>query len=365
MKIKDITRELERIAPLSYQEDYDNAGLIIGNPDDEVSGILLSLDTTEEVIDEAIELKMNMIVAHHPIVFKGLKKFNGKNYVERAVLKAIRNNIAIYAAHTNLDNVLANGVNRKFAEKMGLNDLSILQPKRENLVKVVIYVPAKNAARVKDAIFSAGGGHIGNYSECSFSVNGTGSFRPEEGSNPVIGEHGKREELEEVRIEVIVQNYKSQRMVDAVREVHPYDEMAYDIFPLENYDTYTGAGVLGYLQEPMEKADFLAMLKKNMNLPLIKHTAYSGKIRKVAVCGGAGSFLVHRAMAEKADAFITSDLKYHEFFDAEKSMLLCDIGHYESEISTLEIFYDVFKEKFPTFAVAFCKTSTNPIQYYQ
>ncbi len=365
MKIKDIVREIENIAPLSYQEDYDNAGLIIGNAEDEVTGILLSLDTTEEVVEEAIRQKMNLIIAHHPIIFKGLKKINGKNYVERTVIKAIQNNIAIYAAHTNLDNVLENGVNMKFARKLGLTGLEILQPKQDMLVKVVVFTPVKDADRIKDAIFESGGGGMGNYSECSFSVTGRGTFRPGENASPAVGEKNKREGIDEVRIEVIVPAAGAGRLIEAVKQVHPYEEMAYDILPLKNEDRETGSGVWGYLPEPMDTGQFLAMLKQSMALPLIKHTGYTGMVHKVAVCGGAGSFLIQAAMREKADAYVTSDLKYHEFFDAENRLLLCDIGHYESEISTLEIFYEVIKEKFPTFAVAFCRTSTNPIQYYQ
>mgnify|MGYP000465743166 CR=1 FL=1 len=365
MKIRDIIQEIEHIAPLEYQEDYDNAGLIIGHPEDEVSGILLSLDTTEEVIEEAASQGKNLIIAHHPVVFRGLKKFNGKNYVERAVMLAIKKGIAIYAAHTNLDNVLRNGVNRKFADKVGLTGLRILSPKRQNLVKVSIYVPYGNADTIKDALFAGGAGEIGEYSECSFTMKGEGTFKPGVLANPAIGQAGKRESVEEGRVEVIIPEHKAFRLIEQVRAVHPYEEMAYDIFPLSNENPEVGSGVYGFLPEPLETNDFLALLKEKLNLPLIRHTAFMGKIRKVAVCGGAGSFLTKAALGIKADAYITSDIKYHEFFDAENRMLLCDIGHYESEISTLEIFYEVITEKFPTFAVAFCKTSTNPIQYYQ
>ncbi len=365
MKIKDIAREIENIAPLFYQEEYDNAGLLVGNADDEVSGILLSLDTTEDVIDEAIKLKMNLIIAHHPIIFKGLRKLNGKNYVERAVIKAIRHNIAIYVAHTNLDNVLGNGVNMKFAQKLGLKDIRILQPKKDTLVKIVVYSPAKDAGMVREAIFAAGAGRIGNYSECSFSAGGQGSFLPGEGARPAVGEQGRREELEETKIEVLAPAHSSRGIVEAVKKVHPYEEMAYDILPLKNEGGETGSGVFGYLPEPLTTPDFLAKLRQDMKLPLIRHTAYTGMISKVAICGGSGSFLTQAALGVKADAYVTADIKYHEFFDAEERLLLCDIGHYESEISTLEIFYEVIKEKYPTFAVAFCKTSTNPIQYYQ
>jgi dinuclear metal center YbgI/SA1388 family protein len=364
MKIKEIIREIELVAPLSYQEDYDNSGLIVGHPEDEVSGVLLSLDTTEDVVEEAIRLGKNLIIAHHPIIFKGLKKINGKNYVERVIIKAIRHNIAIYAAHTNLDNVLSNGVNRKFAEKLGLKDISILQPKKDRLVKVVIYTPLKDEERIKAALFAAGAGVIGDYSECSFSIQGQGTFKPGEGASPAIGEIGQREHVNEARVEVIAPEFKASRIVEEVRTIHPYEEMAYDIFPLKNENQELGSGAYGYLEKPMNAGEFLALLKKNMKLSLVRHTYFEGQIHKVAVCGGVGSFLIQAALNIKADAYVTADLKYHEFFDAENRLLLCDIGHYESEISTLEIFYAVIKEKFPTFAVVFCETSTNPIQYY-
>jgi dinuclear metal center YbgI/SA1388 family protein len=365
MKINDITRAIEKIAPLKYQEEYDNSGLIIGHPEDEVTGVLLSLDTTEEVIDEAISRNLNLIVAHHPIVFKGLKKLNGSNYVERAVMKAVKHNIAIYAAHTNLDNVLANGVNRKFAQKIGLQDLRILQPKSGLYSKLVIYTPVNDAERIRDAVFEAGAGHIGSYSECSFSTDGAGTFKPGDEANPAIGVRGEREAVQETKLEVIMPSHLAAGIILSVKKVHPYEEMAYDLISLDNETSGIGSGVIGWLPEPLAVPDFLALLKKNMELPLVRHTAFEGMIHQVAVCGGVGSFLTKAAMREKADAFVTSDVKYHEFFDAEKRLMLCDIGHYESEISTLEIFYEVITEKFPTFAVAFCRTSTNPIQYYQ
>jgi len=365
LKIKDVVKVLEKLAPLAYQEDYDNAGLLTGHPEDELKGILLCLDSTEDVLDEAIEKGCNMVIAHHPIIFRGLKRINGNNYVERVIIKAIRNNIAIYAAHTNLDNVLAQGVNWKFAQKIGLQDLKILDPKRGQLVKVVVYSPAGDAERVRQAMFDAGGGKIGLYDECSYSVTGQGSFRGLEGANPAVGEKGKRETVDELRIEILVPSYLSSQVVKAARTVHPYEEMAYDVVVLDNLHQGIGSGVVGTLEKALPTADFLELLKREFKTGVIRHTTFGGNISKVALCGGAGSFLTKRALAEKVDAFVTSDLKYHEFFDADNQMLLCDIGHYESEISTLEIFYEVIRESFPNFAVAFCKSSTNPVQYYK
>lgn len=365
MLVKEFTSLIEKIAPPALQEDYDNAGLIVGDPGMEVKGILLSLDTTEPVIDEAIANGCNLIIAHHPIIFKGLKKINGKNYVERTVIKAIRNNIAIYAAHTNLDNVLNNGVNQKIAGKLGLQDVRILQPKTGTLSKLVVYGPKEFSGKIKDCLFANGAGEIGNYSECSFESEGTGSFKPGTSANPFIGTPGKREETGETKIEVIIHNYHITNALNAIKAVHPYEEMAYDIFPISNTNQMVGSGICGTLAKAMQPDDFLAYLKEKMNLKLIRHTGFSKPVKNIAVCGGSGSFLLPSVKHSEIDAYITSDIKYHEFFDAENQFMLCDIGHYESEIFTLEIFYDVIREKYPTFAVIFCKENTNPIQYFK
>jgi dinuclear metal center YbgI/SA1388 family protein len=364
MKVKDIIQIFEDLAPSVYQESYDNSGLIVGHPEDEVTRVMLSLDTTEEVVDEAIREGCNLLIAHHPIVFKGLKKFNGKNYVERTVIKAIKNGIAIYAAHTNLDNVLNGGVNEKFAQKLGLKDLKILQSKEALLSKLSVYVPETHLEPVKKAIFEAGTGHIGNYSECSFAVQGTGSFKPELGSNPQTGKQGIREELPEYKVEVLLPKHLINRVLQSVRSVHPYEEVAYDHIEMLNNNQIVGAGVIGELEKEMEEAEFLEFLKKTFKTGVIRHTKWGKKIKKVAVCGGVGSFLIEAAKRSGADAYVTADVKYHEFFDAEGKLKICDIGHYESEISTLEIFYDKIKEKLPNFAVIFCQLTTNPIQYY-
>lgn len=364
MKVKDIIQIFEDLAPGVYQESYDNSGLIVGHPEDDVDKVMLSLDTTEDVVDEAIREGCNLLIAHHPIVFKGLKKFNGKNYVERTVIKAIKNGIAIYAAHTNLDNVLKGGVNEKFAQKLGLKSLKILQPKEDLLSKLSVYVPAKHLNEVKRAIFEAGAGHIGNYTECSFAVQGIGTFKPEEASNPQVGKHGVREELPEYKVEVLLPKHLIARVLKNVRAVHPYEEVAYDHIEMLNSNQGIGSGVVGELEEAMGEQEFLEFVKKTFKTGVIRHTKWGKDIKKVAVCGGVGSFLIEAAKRSGADAYVTSDVKYHEFFDAEDRLKICDIGHYESEISTLEIFYDKIKEKLPNFAVIFCQLTTNPIQYY-
>lgn len=364
MKIREIINRLENIAPLSLQESYDNAGLITGNADWECEGILVSLDATEAVIKEAIEKNCNLVVAHHPIVFGGLKKITGKNYVERTVITAIKNDIAIYAVHTNLDNVIA-GVNGKIAEMIGLANRQILSVKRGLLKKLVVFVPAAQAETVRTAIFNAGGGHIGNYSECSFNSNGEGTFRAGEGATPFAGTIGSRHTENEVRVEVIFQSWLERGLIKAMLAAHPYEEVAYDIIPLDTELTTTGSGIIGELATPMPETDFLSHIKKVFNVAVIRHTGLKGKIvKKVAVCGGAGSFLIKAAISAGADFYITGDVKYHEFFDADSSLVIADIGHYESEQYTISLLFDILKEKYPTFAVLKTEINTNPVHYF-
>lgn len=365
MKVKDIVQLIESIAPIAYQESYDNSGLQVGSPEQDIKSILLCLDSTEAVIDEAIVKGCNMVLAHHPLIFKGLKKITGKNDVERTIIKAIKHNIVIYAAHTNLDNVFQKGVNQKFAQKLGLKDLQILLAKDSQLVKLQIYTPSEHSNSVEQALFAAGAGNIGKYTECSFTTKGIGGFKPGNDSKPFFGELGKRETLEENKIEAIAPAFLAQNIINRVKLAHPYEEMAYEIVPLANIHQEIGSGMLGILEQEMDAESFLIHLKKSLNLDVIKYTPIQKKIRKVAVCGGSGSFLLHSAIRSGADAYISSDVKYHEFFDALGSLMFCDIGHYESEISTLELFYEVIQEKFPNFAVHFCETSTNPIHYHK
>lgn len=363
MKLQEITGYLESIAPLSYQESYDNAGLICGSDDMEITGALICLDSIEAVVDEAIAMGCNLIIAHHPIVFSGLKKLNGKNYVERVIIKAIKNNIAIYAAHTNLDNV-HHGVNAKISEKLGLQNCKLLLPQKNLLKRLITFSPEKNAEDIRSALFAAGAGHIGNYSECSFNSLGTGTFKAIDGANPYIGEVGKRFEGEEIRIEVVYASQLESKVVKALLKAHPYEEVAYDLIALSNPSSQIGAGMVGELVEEMDEIQFLNALKSKMRAESIRHTALRGKkVKKIAVCGGAGSFLLNAAIANQADIFITADFKYHQFFDADGRIVIADIGHYESEQFTMELFYEILKKKFSTFALQLTKINTNPIKY--
>lgn len=363
MKIAEIVSLLESIAHPSLQESYDNAGLITGNTGWECSGIICSLDAIEEVVVEAIEKKCNLIVAHHPIIFNGLKKLNGKNYVEKTIITAIKNDIAIYAIHTNLDNVI-NGVSGKMAAMLGLEGVAVLSQKENTLKKLYTFVPVDKAEQVRNAIFEAGGGQIGNYSECSFTSEGTGTFKAGIGSDPYVGKIGDRHEEKEVRVEIVFPGYLERSIISALRSAHPYEEVAFDVVTQSNSHPGIGAGVIGHLPEPIAEKEFLTLLKKVFGLEMIRHTAFLDKpIQKVALCGGAGSFLVSSALGAGADVFFTGDIKYHEFFDANGRILIADIGHYESEQFTIDLLHDVLRQKFPTFAVLKTAVQTNPVYY--
>jgi len=364
MKIREITQYIESTAPLALQESYDNAGLIAGNPEWEASAALLTIDVTEAVIDEAISKNINLVLAHHPIVFQGLKKITGKNYVERTIIKAIKNDIAIYAAHTNLDSA-SRGVNQKIAEKLGLINCKVLQPANGQLKKLVTFIPAEHAAKVKEAVFAAGAGHIGNYDSCGFTAEGAGSFRGNEASNPFVGQKGEIHEEKEIRFETIFPAWLQNKVIDALLKNHPYEEVAYDIYSPDNTFNMIGAGITGTLAQPVSETEFLKILKSTFGTGVVKHTALLGKpVEKVAVCGGAGSFLLSNAIAAGAGVFVSADFKYHQFFDAENKIVIADVGHFESEQFTKELFYELLTKKFPKFAVHFTEVNTNPVFYF-
>ena len=364
MNIGEITYFLESVAPLSLQESYDNAGLITGNSNWDCTGIITTLDATEAVVLEAIEKKCNLIVAHHPIIFGGLRKITGKNYVEQTIITAIKNDIAIYAIHTNLDNVL-HGVNATIADKLGLINRKILQPKNDTLKKLFTFVPVEFAENVRSAIFNAGGGHISNYSECSFNTAGQGTFKPGEGTNPFTGKRGIRHTEDEIKMEMIFPAWQQQAILKAMFDAHPYEEVAYDIIALDNHNQQVGSGLLGELHQPLNETAFLELLKEKFNLSVIRHTVLLNKpVKKIVLCGGAGSFLISAAAASGANFYITGDIKYHEFFDANSRLVVADIGHFESEQFTIDLLFDILSQKFPTFAVLKTGVKTNPVHYF-
>jgi dinuclear metal center YbgI/SA1388 family protein len=364
MQLATLLDYLETLAPPAFQESYDNSGLLTGNRSMTVSSALVTLDCTEAVVDEAIQKGCNLIIAHHPIVFSGIKKLNGNTYVERVVIKAIKNDIAIYAIHTNLDHVW-NGVNAKIAERLGLKNTQILAPKSGLLRKLVTFCPLAQAEHVRHALFDAGAGVIGNYDACSFNVSGTGTFRGNERTNPYVGEKGQLHKEAEERIEVVYPAHLERAILRALDEAHPYEEVAYDIYDLKNAWALVGAGMIGEWEEAVSEEEFLRRVKAGLKTSCIRYTPLAGKqVRRVALCGGAGSFLLPQALSAGADAFVTADFKYHEFFDAENRLIIADVGHYESEQFTKELIADALKQKFITFAVHLSEIHTNPISYF-
>lgn len=364
MTIGAIIQVLEGVAPPAYQESYDNAGLLTGNADLACTGVMIALDATEDVIRDAHAQGCNLVVVHHPVIFGGLKRLTGANYIEKTVITAIRLEVAIYAIHTNLDNVLT-GVNNRIADRLGLANRQILAPKSGQLMKLFTFVPEAYAVQVKQALFAAGAGKIGRYSECSFSGEGEGSFKGEAGTQPFVGQPEQLHMEKEVKIEVILPAILQNAVVKALLKAHPYEEVAYDLVALANDYQQVGSGMIGLLPAPVSETDFLKQLKKAFALELVRHTPLLGKpVQKIALCGGAGSFLTRKAISAGADVYVTADVKYHEFFDANDRLVLADIGHWESEQFTIDLLYDILLTKFPTFALLKSKVKTNPVSYF-
>lgn len=363
MQLKELIRFLEQLAPPALQESYDNAGLLTGDAEAEVTKAILSLDCTEEVIEEAIREKAQVVIAHHPIVFRGLKRFTGATYVERTILKAIRNDIAIYAIHTNLDHVPA-GVNAKICEKLGLEGREILAPKEGFLRKLVTFCPHAQAETVREALFRAGAGHIGNYDECSYNTEGYGTFRGGADTHPFAGTPGRQHREAETRLETVYPVYLERQVIEALVASHPYEEVAYDLYPLANAHQMTGAGMIGELKTETSLLTFLKQVKEKLHAGCIRYTRpVRDRVKKIAVCGGAGGFLLQDAIRAGADVFVTADYKYHEFFDAGGKIVIADVGHFESEQFTGELLMEEISKQFPNFAALLTKVNTNPVNY--
>ena len=363
MQIQEVIDILEDFAPTAYAEDFDNVGLLVGDPSSQVKGAIITLDTLEEVVDEAIGKNCNLIISFHPIIFSGLKKLNGKNYVERTVLKAIKNDIAIYAIHTALDNQ-QKGVNDMICKKLGLINRKILIPRSQSIKKLTIFVPNKNAEEVRKALFEAGAGSIGNYDNCSFNLKGSGSFKPNEDANPVIGKKGEVHFEEETQIGLTFPTHLEGKILKALFYSHPYEEVAYEVTSLDNSNQHLGMGMIGELEEEQEETAFLQKVKQIFNSGCIRHSELLQKpVKKVAVLGGSGSFAIENAKRAEADIYITADLKYHDFYKAEKRLVLADIGHYESEQYTKNLLHSYLTKKISNFALILAETNTNPIKY--
>ena len=363
MTVQDVCNSMESWAPLDWQESYDNAGLLCGSRSQTVKGVLISLDCTEAVVQEAIDQGCNLIIAHHPIVFKGLKSLTGKDYVERTMILAIKNDIAIYASHTNLDHA-PKGVSYQLAQKLGLIQGRVLRPFKQALKQLTYFVPSEAAEATRTALHEAGAGNIGNYSDCSFSQVGTGRFTPNDLANPTIGKSHRAEEVKEDQIQIIYPAHLENKILDALKTAHPYEEVAYYIQGLDNTWNEVGSGYIAELPEPLDASAFSNYLKDKLGLSHFRHTPWLGKsIKRIALCGGAGSFLLKDAIKAGADVFISGDFKYHEFFDAENHCTICDIGHYESEVMIKDAIHAYLSNNFSTFAVLKSVTHTNPVSY--
>lgn len=363
MIVQDVINHLEELSPLAYAEDFDNVGLLVGNKNNTVNGILVTLDTLETVVDEAIDNNCNLIVSFHPIIFKGLKTLTGKTYVERVVMKVIKHDISIIAIHTALDNALQ-GVNDKICEQLGLKNRHILIPQSGTIKKLTTYVQKKDAETLRNALFKAGAGAIGNYNDCSFNVEGIGTFNGNENSNPTIGEKGVTQYEEEIKLTITFAKHLEFKILQTLIKSHPYEEVAYEIITLENKNQHIGMGMIGEFEQSIDEVSFLKLLKSKMNSKCVRHSSLLEKpIKKVAVLGGSGSFAIHAAKIAGADAFVTADLKYHDFFTAESTILLADIGHYESEQYTKNLLVAYLTKKIPNFAIILSNTNTNPVKY--
>ncbi len=364
MIVQDVINHLEALAPLAYAEDFDNVGLLVGDKNAKLTGILVTLDTLESVVDEAIHEKCNLIVSFHPIIFTGLKKLTGKNYVERVVMKAIKHDIAIYSIHTALDNALQ-GVNDMICNQLHLKNKHILIPQSDTIKKLTTYVPKNEAEHLRSALFSTGAGSIGNYSNCSFNVEGYGTYKGNENSNPTKGKKGSIHTEDETKITITFPKHLESQVIQTLFKTHSYEEVAYEVVTLENKNQNIGIGMIGDLEEPMTEQTFLAFLKDKMNTKCIRHSSLLNKnIKKIAVLGGSGSFAIEAAKNAGAEAFITADLKYHDFFTAENNILLADVGHYESEQYTKNLLVAYLTKKITNFAIILSKTNTNPVKYF-
>lgn len=370
MLIHDIVRFFEEESPTYYAEDFDNVGLLVGDKNTEVNGILVCHDSLESVIDEAIREECNLIVSFHPIIFSGLKSITGRTYVERVVMKALKHDIAIFSNHTALDNSW-NGVNDKICQKLGLANKKVLIPQKDTIKKLITFVPLKNADHVRNAIFKAGAGAIGNYDNCSFNIEGQGSFRGNEESSPVLGQKGELHFEREVQIGATFPKHLEKQVLQALFKAHPYEEVAYEVTTLDNTNQHIGMGMIGELKTPMAATDFLNFLKKTMRADGIRYSKLiKDQIKNVAVLGGSGSFAIEAAMKAGADIFVSADFKYHDFFRAENTIILADIGHYESEQYTKELLHSYLMKKMTNFATSLAEQNilisdinTNPISY--
>lgn len=362
MILKEFIRQLEAEIPSAIQESYDNTGLQVGNINAEVSKALICMDITYEVLEEALTQSCDLIISHHPLLFHSIKRIDASRNPGKLIHFAVKNDIAIYSLHTSIDKYQF-GVSYALAERLNLLEIRVLQPEKDLLKKLVTFCPTAQSASLRNALFNAGAGHIGNYDSCSFNIEGKGTFRALEGTNPYVGKPGELHTEDESRIEVIFPKWKKESLLKALLANHPYEEVAYDIYPLENNLENTGLGAIGNLKTSIEAKDFILKIQKEFNNNPLRFNKYSGKISRVAVCGGSGASLLEHAISAGADAFISADMKYHDFQAASERILMIDAGHYETEIQVLHLIKELISEKIPTFASLISETDTNFVRY--
>lgn len=363
MKISEITGAIEKYAPLWLQEEWDNAGLQVGDTDREATGAVLCVDATEAIVDEAIDRGVNLVISHHPLLFRGLKRITGRTATERIVAKALKHDIAIYSAHTNMDSA-PGGVSWATGRRAGLTAMRTLVPQQGRLMKLAVFVPSAYSNAVSEALWNAGAGRMGNYDRCAYMTDGRGTYRPLPGADPAIGTVGQSHTEAETRIEVVFPTAISGRVVQAMLKAHPYEEPAFDLIPLANDITSAGLGVIGSLKTPMPASEYIAWVKQALGIGAIPYAGDARRmVHRVALCGGAGAEFIGNAIAAGADLYMCGDLKYHDFTTHADSIVLADIGHYESEQCTKEIFYDIIQKNFPNFATYYAEEDKNPISY--
>ncbi len=367
MKVNDIHSILAAWAPKEIAWERDNVGLQVGDPEANVRGVLVCLDCTEQVILEARKQKADLIVSHHPLLFRAPKSITTADETGRAIRALIENKTNLYSAHTNLD-FTAGGTSFAIAEALRLKNVEFLRKSYEVDKKIVTFVPRLHTQKVRNAMAEAGAGIIGNYDYCSFGIAGTGSFRGNSAANPAIGTKGKLESAEEIRLEMIGKQWNTEKIVKAMIAAHPYETVAYDIYPLQNASTEFGMGIIGTLKQPMGLSSFLQLVKKQLNARVLRRTtALNNVVQRIAACGGAGGELVDTAIAQHADVFITADVRYHDFHHATGKITLIDAGHFETEhpvvnavVRKLNTEIRKLGQRIPVRAA---KTSTNPIYY--
>lgn len=362
IQIKEILGHLDTLAPFKYTESFDNTGLLIGDSNQSVTKALICLDVTDQVIDQAIAEGYDLIIAFHPLIFKGLKSIGTQDRVGRCVTRLIRHDIALIAIHTNLDKSMQ-GVNQMISQKIGLDAMRFLMPE-QTMSKLVTYVPHAHVDVVRESLIQAGAGQIGEYGGCSFSSLGEGTFIPSKNSNPYVGEKEKMHREAEARLEMLVPHHLKSKAVQSLLAAHPYEEVAYDLYPVEVGGSIAGMGMVGELAKPMSPKAFLSHLQTVFGTPNIRYSAYNKQIQTVAVLGGSGAFALGAAMGCGADALVTADLKYHDFFIPQEQLMLIDIGHFESEQFTLQILKDYLSKKIINFAFDLTSVNTNPVCYF-